>query len=98
MSVSSVVMSDDTFESLDEFEDWQPTGTGGTDMEAAFRHLEDDADFPDVCIVLTDGYTTTSHEGQPDFPVIWVTTQQEDFAYGAVVKMDLSEATPTEKG
>jgi predicted metal-dependent peptidase len=91
LCVNTRVMSDDTFEDLDEFRQWKPTGTGGTDMEAGLRFLEEDGYDPDVCIVLTDGETYTSTDNEPGFPVLWVTTSAIDFAYGAVVKMDMTK-------
>jgi len=91
LCVNTGVMSDDVFEDLDEFMAWQPTGTGGTDMEAGIRYLEEDGYDPDVCLVLTDGETNTNESNAPTFPLMWVTTHAEQFAYGDVVKMDMSK-------
>jgi len=91
MCVNSEVVSDHTFESLEDFMDWQPTGSGGTDMEAGLRYLEEDSYEPDVCLILTDGYTHTDEDHEPSFPVLWVTTGAMDFAYGNVVKMDMAK-------
>lgn len=83
--------TDKVFNSLDEFMDYKPHGSGGTDMEAGFRFYEEEGYEPDLCLVLTDGYTSTDAGNEPSFPVIWTTTGQVEFAYGNVVHMDLSE-------
>jgi predicted metal-dependent peptidase len=91
LCVSSTIHSDDTFTSVSDFEQWQPTGSGGTDMEAGFRHVADDPHYkPHVAIVLTDGHTFTYAGNEPPYPVIWVSTQRaaDTFAYGKVVMMD----------
>ena len=93
LCVNSQVIEDVTFSSLEEFMDWMPHGSGGTDMEAGIEHFVEDEYEPDFLIVLTDGYTSTDVSNAPDFPVIWVTTQREDLAYGKVIKMTLAEAT-----
>lgn len=93
LCVNSTVMSDDMFDSIEAFMDWMPRGSGGTDMEAGFRYMEEDDYAPDLCVVLTDGHTGTSLQNQPsDFPVVWITTSAEDLKYGKIIKMDINEA------
>ena len=60
--------------------------SGGTDLEAAFPMCEELG--VDAIIVLTDGHTFTSLAKQPSMPVLWVTTDNDSFAYGDVVKLD----------
>jgi predicted metal-dependent peptidase len=56
-------------------------GGGGTDMGAAIKHLEDSQNKPNICIVLTDGYTPWPCD-EPSFDVIAViTTDQKVPAY-----------------
>lgn len=92
LCVNSMVIEDVTFTDIEDFIAWKPHGSGGTDMEAGLRHITEDDWNPDMCIVLTDGYTTTRPENQPDYPVIWVTTADENLAYGKVIKMPVEEA------
>ena len=58
-------------------------GGGGTDMEAAFRHIEDEGYDPEQVVVLTDGYT--SYSKSPSFPVIWGMTTDQKPPYGKVI-------------
>jgi predicted metal-dependent peptidase len=51
-------------------------GGGGTDMGAAIQYLEDDTTKPNICIVLTDGYTPWP-EKEPSFDVIAVITTEQ---------------------
>lgn len=92
LCVNSTVMDDVTFDSVEDFMEWRPHGSGGTDMEAGLTYLDEDQYDPDICIVLTDGYTNTSEENMPSFPVVWVTTGQENLAYGKVIKMEMKNA------
>lgn len=88
MGTTTRVCKDEVLKTPADLDNWHREGTGGTDMEAAFRVALDDGYLPDVCVVLTDGYTPFTHE--PPFPVIWVSTQKrvEDFPYGRAVKME----------
>lgn len=50
-------------------------GGGGTHMPAAFDWIDQEQLTPDVCVILTDGYTDFGNH-QP-YPVIWgITTEQ----------------------
>jgi hypothetical protein len=73
---------------LDDYRDWQPKGTGGTNMENAFKYLIEDGHIPDLCIVLTDGYTGFTEP--PPFPVVWLSTalEVEEFPYGHAIKLE----------
>jgi predicted metal-dependent peptidase len=88
MSVSMDVTNHKILSSVEELEDWESKGGGGTDMEAGFRWLLDNDHCPEVCIVLTDGYT--SFTTAPDFPVTWVSTRvkPEVFPYGLAIQME----------
>ena len=60
-------------------------------MEAGFRYLMEDGHIPDLCIVLTDGWTSTHEE--PPFPVLWISTdaKPEEFNYGHVIMLELDD-------
>lgn len=88
---ASSVTDDQEFDDPLQYADWQPKGGGGTDMQAGFRYLMEDGYIPDLCIVLTDGWTSTTEA--PPFPVLWISTdaKPEEFNYGHVIMLDLEE-------
>lgn len=90
LCVDTRVSSDETFTDLGEYANYTRKGGGGTDMEAGLRYIAEEGYDPDCCLILTDGYTDTHAEYAPSFPVLWVTTGSEDFAYGQVVKLEVS--------
>ena len=53
-------------ENMDSIEEYQPMGGGGTDFDAIFRYLKDNAIDPKRLIVFTDGYPCGSW-GDPDY-------------------------------
>jgi len=88
LAVTTQVCDDQILKTPAELEQWQPRGSGGTDMEAGFRHVLEDGWIPDVAVVLTDGYTPFTDP--PPFPVIWVSTglAPEEYPYGSAVMME----------
>lgn len=88
MSVASQIMSDDTFTTIEEYADWNPTGSGCTDMEAGFRRCIKEDWIPVLAVVLTDGYTPFSEP--PPFPVVWLSTALEEggYPYGRAIKIE----------
>jgi predicted metal-dependent peptidase len=75
LSVDAEVQSDVEVSSIEELK-YSLKGGGGTDMGAAIRYLEDSPNKPDICIILTDGYTPWPSEA-PSFQVIAVITTTE---------------------
>jgi predicted metal-dependent peptidase len=69
-----------------ELLDLEMHGGGGTDMEAAFRYIEEEGLIPEYAVVLTDGYTNFS-DG-PSFPVIWAITTNVEPPYGELVHIE----------
>jgi predicted metal-dependent peptidase len=53
-------------ENMESIEEYQPMGGGGTDFDAIFRYLKDNAIDPKRLIVFTDGYPCGSW-GDPDY-------------------------------
>lgn len=65
-------------------------GGGGTDMEAAFRYMDDNNIFPETCVVLTDGYTSFNTNNEPTYDVIWgITTKDREAPYGRSIHVDI---------
>jgi predicted metal-dependent peptidase len=59
-------------------------GGGGTAFAPVFDHLAKSDETPVACIYLTDGYgPMPDHE--PDFPVLWASTDRTSFPFGTVV-------------
>lgn len=81
---------------VDEFTDLtqlKAKGGGGTNMEAAWPVIVEEMDAQEVtAVVLTDGYTTTTPETKPTFPVIWVSSGSQDLAYGDVIELTVDES------
>lgn len=74
-------------EAVDDIASWSPTGGGGTDMPAIFKKLEEEGIEPEVCIVLTDGYTPWGEV--PGYPVIWVMTTDVIAPYGSSLRIQV---------
>jgi predicted metal-dependent peptidase len=89
LSVDAAVHHEAVFSHPAELTGYCPVGGGGTDMEAGFRYLNEAGVEPDVCLVLTDGYTYTHEQNAPYFPVVWVTTGNTELAYGSVVSLNV---------
>ena len=53
-------------ENMESIEEYEPMGGGGTDFDAIFRYLKDNAIDPKRLIVFTDGYPCGSW-GDPDY-------------------------------
>jgi predicted metal-dependent peptidase len=91
LCVDTRVSSDETFTDLGEYANYTRKGGGGTDMEEGIKYIVEEGYDPDCCLILTDGYTDTHAQYEPPFPVLWVTTGAEEFAYGQVVKMEVPD-------
>lgn len=63
--------------------DLKPKGGGGTRMDTAIQYVEQFD--PDVCVLLTDGYTPWPSE--PPYPLIVVCTTDIDVPVGQVVRL-----------
>ena len=65
-------------------------GGGGTSFAPVFEMVDKLGLNPDILVYLTDGYGDQAElTVPPDYPVIWVTTDQtEGFRFGDVVKME----------
>ena len=69
---------DFTSENLDSIDEYEPKGGGGTDFDAIFTYLKDDAIEPKRLIVFTDGYPCGSW-GDPDFcDTTWIIHGDKD--------------------
>jgi predicted metal-dependent peptidase len=80
----------DEVDDVEELINLTPKGGGGTDMEAAFpevdAHYEHEVT---ACIVLTDGYTSYNEDNAPDYPVLWVQTQDQVAPYGRNINLEI---------
>ena len=61
-------------------------GGGGTDFAPVFAYMDDNDIQPVACVFLTDLYCN-SFGNEPDCPVLWVSTGDEQAPFGDVVKM-----------
>lgn len=89
-----VVYCDDTVSHVDEFTQeafpvkLEPHGGGGTDMREIVAWIEEQNIEPDVCCILTDGYTPFP-ESSP-CPLVWaITTDEGNPPCGDVVRIDM---------
>ena len=65
-------------ENMDLIEDYEPMGGGGTDFDAIFRYLKENAIDPKRLIVFTDGYPCGSW-GDPDYcDTTWIIHGDKD--------------------
>lgn len=87
-----VVYCDAKIQHVDEFERedypivFKPMGGGGTDMRKIVLWVEKKEIVPDVLLILTDGETPSDCE--PPCPLVWLTTDKENFSCGEVIKID----------
>lgn len=65
-------------------------GGGGTDMGAGIRWLQEQGVDPDVCVILTDGFTPWP-ETPPDFPVAILCTTDKACPFGEVIRYRIEE-------
>jgi predicted metal-dependent peptidase len=64
-------------------------GGGGTSFIPVFEKVEELGLQPDILIYFTDGYGVFPSE-KPNYPVLWVSTTDQAYPFGEVVKVDLS--------
>jgi predicted metal-dependent peptidase len=70
------IQSDQTFDTLDNF-DWRQVkvaGGGGTDGSLLFKHMREKRIQPQVVINFTDGFV--GHWGSCDVPTLWAVTEK----------------------
>jgi predicted metal-dependent peptidase len=60
-----------------------PKGGGGTAFGPVFEHV-DQGEPPVACIYLTDGWGSFP-ESEPEYPVLWASTDRDEFPFGQVV-------------
>lgn len=69
---------DFTSENLDSIDEYEPVGGGGTDFDAIFKYLKENAIEPKRLIVFTDGYPNGSW-GDPDYcDTTWIIHGDKD--------------------
>lgn len=66
----------------------KPKGGGGTDVSAVFNYITKNKLEPEVCIIITDGYTGFPKE-VPAYPVIWVMIENKHTIppFGTVIRV-----------
>ena len=62
-------------------------GGGGTAFSPIFRHLLSESIEPVACVVLTD-LCCSDYGDQPEYPVLWVSTETNSAPWGEVVLMN----------
>lgn len=82
--VDSRVNHADTYEPEDFPIACTPHGGGGTDLEVAYRYVDEQGWEPEVLVTLTDGYTSFTQA--PRYPVVWLMTTDVLAPYGLNVK------------
>jgi predicted metal-dependent peptidase len=79
-----------TSESLDDIENYEVHGYGGTDFTAIFNYLKNEAIEPQRLVVFTDGYPWGSW-GDPDYcDTLWIVhgTREVEAPFGITVYYD----------
>jgi len=69
----------------------RPHGGGGTSFKPVFDWVDQCGEEIECVIYLTDGYGDQDYIEQPSSDVVWLTTHNENFNWGTVIKFD-SEA------
>lgn len=65
----------------------RPKGGGGTDVSCVFDYIDEKKLDPQVCIILTDGYTPYP-ANPPSYPVLWVMTTDQQAPWGRQAKLE----------
>jgi predicted metal-dependent peptidase len=63
-----------------------PVGGGGTDFSPCFEWLEEKGIRPQTLVFLTD-LCGTFPENEPDYPVLWASTERRQAPFGSVIPM-----------
>jgi len=71
----------------DDSLDIKPHGGGGTAFSPVFKYMDEHGITPSACVFLTDLYCSDFGD-VPDYPVLWVTTDQTKAPFGDVVEMN----------
>ncbi len=86
-----VIYCDSHVHRIDEFHpgdvvEFHPCGGGGTAFEPVFEAIEqsEESTPPAALIYLTDGHGSFP-EQEPDYPVLWASTDKEEYPFGQVV-------------
>ena len=82
---SHEVCAYDLIERDGDFE-FNPRGGGGTAFSPCFKYMQDNDINPVACIFLTD-LCCDDFGNQPDYPVLWVSTENGTAPFGEVVLM-----------
>lgn len=72
-------------EGSSDIQNYVAKNSGGTHMPNIFHKLGEHGIVPDVCVVLTDGYTDFDED--PGFPVVWVMTTDVVAPYGKTIRI-----------
>jgi predicted metal-dependent peptidase len=80
MYVDSEINHVDTYEPEDFPITCTPHGGGGTDLEVAYKYIDEQGIDPECVVFLTDGYTDFTNA--PRYPVVWLMTTDVLAPYG----------------
>jgi predicted metal-dependent peptidase len=89
----SHICKTDTFESDEWPIEFKCDESGGTDMTAVFKWIEDEGIDPDCVVVLTDGYTPFPSDEK--WPTVWAMTTDvvAPAEAGTTIRLECEEAT-----
>lgn len=81
------------FETVDQLNQIEPVGGGGTDFNAIFHALSEhftENDLPCAIVIITDGYASfPEEEAARDIPVIWIITEHNiEAPWGECIHID----------
>lgn len=78
----------DEVDDVNDIPNLKAKGGGGTDMSAAFTYMNENGISPEICVVLTDGYTPWG-DAQP-YRVVWgITTENKKADHGESIHINV---------
>ena len=86
-----VIYCDHAVQGEQVFESHEPVvlkalGGGGTAYDPIFELLASESEAPELLVYITDGYCSDEPQ-EPDFPVVWLTTEKTSLPFGKIIKI-----------
>ena len=76
--------------SVDEFDNFEITGRGGTDLKPYFEWVDSRASDDATIILMSDMYAYFDHIEEPWYSPLMITTGSTDIPWGNIIKLQVN--------